>query len=544
MHAGVFPKVRHCILLLAGVLGAMPLPGRTVPDIDTTRLAADLRILGDDAMEGRGTGTKGERRAAAFISGRLAEFGVAPLGGEGGFIQSIPMHAGRVLPGSRLVLHSGDGDHSLAIGDSVLLYRTTALTFMPRAAELVFVGHGISAPEFAHDDYRGIDVAGKIAVMLAGEPASTDPGFFDGDAPTIYSNPEAKQRLAMAHGALGSILIGDDCQGEPACWERLRRDFSHEDVSLAYHVMAAFGALIHPDAATALFAAAPRSLDAVRRDARQGSVKPFAMGAALTIEGRFAQREFRGRNVVGEVRGSDPRLADEYVLVTAHYDHLGIGFPVNGDSIYNGVFDNAVGVAAVLEMARLTATAPPARSVIFLFVTGEEKGLLGSRFYLDHPARPLSATVANLNVDGLSMIDEVTDLIALGGGYSTLGDMAVEFGASRGITVRGVAPGAEAFAAFARSDQVAFARAGIPAILLMEGFTYRNLSPEDGMRKRLEWMAQVYHTPQDDLHQSWSLTAMAQHTGFLAGFLRHLAEAPDAPRWRADAPLSMQEARR
>jgi Zn-dependent M28 family amino/carboxypeptidase len=271
---------------------------------------------------------------------------------------------------------------------------------------------------------------------------------------------------------------------------------------------------------------------------RTNNLRSFSLPASASFRGSFQQRDFLAANVIGLLEGSDPELKHTYVIVSAHYDHLGIGPAVAGDSIYNGVFDNAAGVAATLEMAAAFAGLPekPKRSLLFLFVTGEEKGLLGSTYYVDHPMVPLHRTIANVNIDGLAMFDTFDDIVGVGAELSTLGESLQHAAGELNLSVSPVpAPFAEA-ASFGRSDQIAFARGGIPAILIMEGVKYRNTPAGEGLQRMIAWGRRIYHTPFDDLQQPMNLQAAQQHAQILFAFCHHLANLDAAPEWKKGSP--------
>jgi Zn-dependent M28 family amino/carboxypeptidase len=268
------------------------------------------------------------------------------------------------------------------------------------------------------------------------------------------------------------------------------------------------------------------------------NIRSFSLKASASFRGHFQERDFVAANVIGMLEGVDPRLKDSYLIVSAHYDHLGIGPAVEGDSIYNGVFDNAIGVAAMLEMARTLSQGPaPRRSVIFLLLTGEEKGLLGSTYYVDHPAAPLHKTVANVNVDGVALFDTFNDIVGVGGEYSTLRDGLQQIAGDLRIRVSTIPPVFAGSGAFTRSDQIVFARVGIPAILLMEGNDYRHTSRPAGVKRMIEWGERVYHSPFDDLLQPMNFDAALQHVEILLAFCRTLADSSLAPEWKSGAPF-------
>lgn len=499
-----------------------------------------LLFLGNDSLEGRGTGTRGGELAAAYLSRHLQQLSLLPIGEDHSYKQQIPLHASRPLPGSRFQLVSKAGVTDLVLGRDYLLYNTGAQTFIPKPAPLVFVGYGITAPEYDYNDYQTLNVAGKIVIFLSGEPEANDLSYFEGERQTIYAIPEVKQKIALGRGAVGSIMIPSPRHPGSAGhnWQYWLEQFAFEDVSLPYSAAGNLSVVMNPAAAQALFEGGPHSLTEIFAMERLNSVRSFALPASASFRGSFQQRDFLAANVIGLSEGSDPELKHTYVIVSAHYDHLGIGPAVAGDSIYNGVFDNAVGVAATLEIARAFASLPekPRRSVLFLFLTGEEKGLLGSTYYADHPVVPLYRTIANLNIDGLAMFDTFDDIVGVGAELSTLGELLHEVAGELQLRVSPVpAPFAEA-SSFGRSDQVAFAHGGIPAILIMEGTKYRNTPSSAGLQRIIAWGQRIYHTPFDDLQQPMNLQAAQQHAQILFAFCYRLANLMAAPEWKKGTP--------
>ena len=464
-----------------------------------------------------------------------------PLGDGGSFFQQVPILGNTPLPSSRLVLSSLGEARELTLGRDYLLYTTGAQTWLPRPAPLVFVGYGIVAPEFDYSDYGDIDVRGKVVVYLAGEPSSEDPDYFLGAEPSVYAAAETKQRIALSRGAVGSVLI-PDAGAAGARWERLRREYAFEHLTLASTLPRHLSLLLHPDLAATLFTDALYDFGRVRSMERGHTLRSFHLPVAISFEGSFSSRTFLAPNVVGWIEGRDPDLAGTAVVLSAHYDHLGVGPPVDGDAIYNGVVDNALGVAGALEIARVVAALDerPRRSLIFLFTTAEEEGNLGAVYFLDHAPLPLSRLVANVNVDGLAFLDSFHDVIGIGGDLSDLGEMLA--GAARALDLElggaeGVAAGHEAYA---RSDQAAFAAAGVPAILVNEGFSWQRSSREEAVRQTVAWLAEVYHTPGDDLEQPLDFAASRQHCGVVLALLLAVADSPHAPQWHPGVPYAYQ----
>lgn len=491
-----------------------------------------VKFLGNDSLEGRSTGTYGEFLASEYISEILQQYSLKPAAREGRFFQRIPMHGSRPLADSELRLHKERGIIDFELGRDYLLYKSGEQTFIGTPAPLVFAGYGILAPEFDYNDYQNLDVAGKIVVILSGEPASSDDAYFAGAEPSIYAYPESKQRLAMSRGAIGSIIIADNSVD----WQQLRREFSVEDVTLLSAVSSHLSLTITSTAAAELFVGSEYGLSEVRQMAGDNNLRSFPLNAALSFKGEFIQRDFIARNVIAELPGWDKKLRDEYLLITAHYDHLGIGEAVAGDSIYNGVFDNALGVATALEIAGVLADNPPARSIIFLFLTGEEKGLLGAHYYLDNPVAPLYKTIASINIDGMAIYDTFNDVVGIGAELSTLGDFLSRAAAKNELSVSPIPKGFLQAETFARSDQIAFAQAGIPAILVAEGLDWDHFTRVEAREKMIVWQKERYHTPFDDLSQPINFQAVWQHARLLETLCREIANDSKPPEWHKGVP--------
>ena len=511
-------------------------PGIT-SEISAQLLRKHMEYLSSDSLEGRGTGTRGAEMAADYIANELSSYGLRAIGDETDFFQRIPMRGSLSLDESCLRIQSGETERTLEHVRDYLLYRTGAETFVPNPTSLVFVGYGIAAPEFEYNDYQSLNVEGKIVVFLSGEPHSSDGNYFAGRESTIHSYPEAKQRVAIARGARGSIMIPNPREAGGRNWDYWIREFSFEHVTLAYSPAGNLSVLMNPSAAALLFEGSKYSLaDVVELD-RKKRISSFPLTAQISFQGKFLQREFISSNVVARLDGADPNHLDSYLIISSHYDHLGRGPSVNGDSIYNGAFDNASGVAATLEMARVwSRKKAPRRSVVFLFTTGEEKGLLGASYYVDNPLVPLHKTFANINVDGLALFDTFNDVVGVGSQLSTLGDQFRLFVQRRGLKLARIPAEFDRAEAFTRSDQLAFAEAGIPALLIMEGLSWRHTSSKAALRRFVEWGRKIYHSPFDDMKQSLNWDAALQHSNLILEFCEWLANNHFQPEWHAGSP--------
>jgi hypothetical protein len=509
-----------------------------IPDrVSESRLRRHVTVLAGDALQGRFPGTRGADVAATYLAETLEEWGWEPAGDRGGFLQWVPLHGSIPVEDTTFELRTLGDRHALDLGSDYVLYSTGPQTYVPEGTPLVFVGWGIVAPEFDHNDYAGLDVRGHVVVVLDGEPPSEDPEFFAGPASTVYSAPETKARIAMSRGARGTLVLPTDPRPP---WDQVRRAFTFEHLHLAYDIPRHLHARLHPGIAELLFRDALHDLEDVRSLAVSGRLRGFHLPVTIAFDGRFRSRDVLSANVVGVLTGSDPDLRDEVVVVSAHYDHLGVGPAVGGDGVYNGLVDNALGVAGALELARVLASSSPRprRSVMMALTTAEEEGLLGARYFLDHPSVPTTRMVANVNIDGLAIHDLFDDVIAIGGDLSDLGRILEAAVRPLGLEVGRPPVAVWSSEAYGRSDQLAFAEAGVPAVLVNEGFQWRSLTPQEAVERTLDWFAIRYHTPLDDLDQPVRWDAARLHAQALVAFVRELGDRRGVPEWRPDTPYA------
>ena len=495
-----------------------------------------LQVLADDSLQGRGTGTAGGEIAANYIAREFTKNGLEKILSDNSYFQNIPMHASLPLPSSELALIFGTDTTSLKYEKEYFLYRSGQQTFIPAPLPLVFVGYSIIAPEYDYNDYQNVDVEDKIVVYIDGEPGSEDEDYFNGLSPTIYSYSESKRRIALSRGAAGTIQIPltqyDD-------WDAVKKDFDNEDVTLAYSVTANLSIIINPKIADKLFTDTGYSLDVIMRMNTNNSIKSFPLNTSLKFKGMFKERDFIAKNVIGLIRGSDPELKNSYLIVSAHYDHLGIGIPVNGDSIYNGALDNAIGISVMIELAKAFSElkVKPKRSILFIVTTGEEKGLLGSSYYIENPIVPLYKTIANINIDGIAMFKDFKSLVAVGIQYSTL-DVYLKQTADRyDLLIEDIPPQFKSFDAFNKSDQLAFAIGGVPSILVLEGLSNSTKSKDEVLKVFIDYYLERYHTPSDDLKQDIDVEAASKHAKILFDLCFHLADQIETPVWKSGSPF-------
>jgi len=509
-----------------------------IRSISKDALQMHIRFLGSDIFEGRGTGNRGGDLSAKYLALEFDKIGLIPMGDNGTFYQYVPMHGSTPTNESNMTLFIGEDTSKLKLSKDYLLFKSGDQTYIPNPKDLVFAGYGINAPEYDYNDFYSINVENKIVVILNGEPISDDSSFFDAEIPTVYSHHDSKLRMAMGRGANGCIILPNPTDYRFLKWTDIMTQFAFEDVNLAYSPTANLSVLMNPIAGQRLFKGAEYSLNDVYRMHFENKMTSFNLKSKLSFKGDFRERDFVSPNIIGMIEGSDSRLKDTYIIISAHYDHLGIGPSIKGDSIYNGVFDNAIGVAATLELSRVFSKMKPLpkRSMIFLLTTGEEKGLLGSKYYTDHPSVPLYRTIANLNIDGIALFDEFESVIGIGYEYSTLGIVLDSVINNFGLSKAEIPAGFINDESFTRSDQVAFAQAGIPSFLIYEGIDYINYSNEEALNMLVNYSENVYHTPFDDLNQPMNFDAALLHVKVLFDFCYILANSEDEPFWYKGVP--------
>jgi hypothetical protein len=518
-----------------GMTDSSALTKKTNPSFSKEALQRHIQFLGSDLFEGRGTGTMGGNLAAKYLALEFDKLKLLPPGSNETYYQYVPMHGSISLPESKLNVSDGQGTVPLVTGKDYLLYKGGEQTFIPAPVQLVFAGYGIVAPEFDYNDYQSLNAEGKIVVVLEGEPGSDDPEYFAGNKPTIYSYPESKQRIAISRGARGCLIIPSPFIN----WDEQIKNFSFEDVTLAYSVTGNLSILLNPAVAGVLFKDSQYSYDEVCRMNAQNRIISFPLKTSLTFNGEFKERDFVSPNIAGIIEGSDPELKNTYIIISAHYDHLGIGPADKGDSIYNGVFDNAIGSAALLELAKAFSSLPvaPKRSILFLLLTGEEKGLLGSTYYVENPLIPLYKTIANVNIDGIALFDRFKSIIGIGSEYSDLNDYLSETAAENHVGITDIPSQFVDYESFSKSDQMEFALAGIPSILVSEGIDYEHISKEEGLKEFINYSKNIYHTPFDDLNQPMNFDAAVQHLNILYDLCYMLLQSEKVPEWYPGVPF-------
>ena len=499
-------------------------------DISAARLAAHVRFLSDDLMEGRGVASRGEALATAYIASQFELLGLEPAGDQATWFQRVPLVGVETLSASVLSLN----ERPLQLLDE---YVGVSHRQQPEAildAPVLFVGHGIVAPEFQWDDYKGADVKGKIVVLFTNEPESNDPKFFGGPSLTYYGRWTYKYEEAARQGALACLIIHTDKTAGYG-WPVVRNSWSHRQplVRLAEGESAlAFAGWVTEQVGDRILSSIKKSAAGMREQAGARSSPPIPLPSRLRGRIRSAVSPMDTRNVVAKLPGSHPQLKQEAVLYTAHWDHLGIGTPVNGDSIYNGAVDNATGCGMLLETARAFASlnSRPARSILFAAVGAEEGGLRGSEFYGRHPAVPAALTAVNLNYDGLFPFGRTTDITLLGYQRTTLAELVEK--TARSFRFQILPDPRPEQGSYYRSDHFSLARVGIPAFSLGIGTDYVGKPPGWGQQIFEDYNRKHYHQPSDQFDPGWDFSGLAELARFGLHLGLEIAKLPQLPTWQ------------
>ncbi len=502
--------------------------------ITAEELRADVAYLSSDELEGRGTASAGERLAREYLREQIEAIGLEPGGEAGGWEQPFEVIGITATVPATWTFRGSGGELTLATWDEFIAASgVQSETAAIADAELVFAGYGIQAPEYEWDDYKGADLEGKVLVMLNNDP-EWDPGLFEGERRLYYGRWTYKYESAARQGAVGAIIIHTTpSAGYP--YQVVQTSWTGEQFELPAgdEPRCQVEAWVTEDAARRLIELTGRDLDELVAAARSRDFAPVPLGVRTSLALTNRLNRVTTANVAGLLRGSDPELADEVVIYTAHYDHLGIGEPDDeGDRIYNGARDNATGVAMVLAAARAFTRLPepPRRSLLFLFVAAEEQGLLGSAYYARHPTFPPGKIAANVNLDGGNIWGPARDVAYIGYGKSSL-DAVVDAAAAR--------QGRQVFGdqypdrgSFYRSDQFNLAKIGVPAIYLGKSALFIDRPDDWGPQQVEEWEARSYHQPSDELEESWNLEGMIQDArlAFEAGL--EIAQADGLPSWK------------
>ncbi|MGB7219923.1 MAG: M28 family metallopeptidase [Vicinamibacterales bacterium] len=509
-----------------------------LPDLDMTALLAHTRMLSSDEFEGRAPGAKGEELTVAYLVEQFKSLGLKPGNTDGTYVQKVPLVGITPAPAS-LALEQGGQSRTLRWKDDVVAWtKHVAPDARLDHSELVFVGYGIVAPEYDWDDYKGLDVKGKTLVMLVNDPPVSDRSnpvmldskVFGGDAMTYYGRWTYKYEIAAEKGAAGALIIHEtEAAGYPFNVVQGKTGEQFDLVTPDKNMgRVSIEGWVTLDQGKRLLQMAGQDFNKLKQQAATRSFKPVPLGVTASMTIKNTLRTIDSRNVLAKLEGSDPVLKDQYIVYTAHWDHLG----KSTEGIFHGAVDNGIGTAGLIEIARAFTRlpAPPKRSVLFLSVTAEEQGLLGSQYYAVTPIYPMAKTLANINMDGLNVHGRTKDLTLVGYGASDLDDYAREAAAEQGRVVHGDAEPEKGF--FYRSDHFNFAKQGVPALDPDSGLEYVGKPPDFGEKVRSAWTERLYHQPTDVVMSDWNLDGAHEDLKLFFAVGYRVAQADTFPEWK------------
>jgi Zn-dependent M28 family amino/carboxypeptidase len=510
-------------------------------NVQSERIRADVKYLASDALEGRGTGTRGGDLAADYIAQQFKTAGVEPAGDNGSYFQKVPLVGVTTLPGTTVAVKTPKQTIDLKMLDDIVVFNLDRHEVCDVNADVVFVGYGITAPEFSWDDYAGANVKGKVLLMLVNEPPSDDPNYFGGKALTYYGRWTYKYEQAARMGAAGVILIHKTEMASYG-WEVVRSSWSGERSGLAEdrEPKLALASWVQLAQARAMLADAGQDLDTLIAAAQ---VKGFrAVPLPLTVSAHVvsAIRHFESNNVIGRVSGSDPELKKQAVIFTGHYDHLGIHPDQPGDKIYNGALDNATGTAMVIEMARAVAASPvkAKRSMYFAALTAEEQGLWGSAYLAKHPPVPLSDITLNVNYDSIKPLGIPREVEAEGYERTTFGAVLEKTAADFKLMV--LAPEHPENGGYYRSDHFSFVKMGVPAFSIETGERFSG-HPESWVKANSDAMDKSYHQPSDEYKEEYDYRSNAVLARFGIALGYRAADQPELVQWKPGEQFGAQK---
>jgi Zn-dependent M28 family amino/carboxypeptidase len=516
--------------------------------LSAERMRAHLKFLSSDLLEGRGTGQRGGDLAAAYIATQFELMGLRPGSADGTYLQKVPLMGIRTEPGSSLKLSNASGSVPLKYLDDYVAWSRTEQKVTDQKSDLVFVGYGIVAPEFDWDDYKGVDVTGKTLLMLVNDPPSSDPKLFGGPALTYYGRWTYKFEMGLKKGASGVILIhttpsaGYGFNVVQNSWSKeqpfVGRAPGERALKLESWITEAKG--------QALFKLAGKDLDKARDAAGRRDFHPVNLGITVTSHIVSTVRPLVTNNVLGLLEGADATRKKEVVIFTAHYDHLGVGKPEKGDSIFNGAVDNASGVSILLELAHAymgaagRGTRPP-RSILFMAAAAEEGGLRGSQYYATHPTFPPGKIAANLNIDGIQVVGRALEYTFLGSDKTTL--RGVIAWAEQEYQFKNVPDPEPGQGSYYRSDHFNFAKVGVPAVSIDQGDKFEGKDAAWGKKVWEDYNENRYHRPSDEYDPAWDFSGLVKLANISGAIGWIIASEAQLPTWQpGDEFLAAREA--
>src|SRR3982751_1999084 len=504
-------------------------------------LLAHIKVLASDEFEGRAPGSKGEELSVKYITDQFKKIGLKPGNPDGGYTQEVSLAGIKSEPQMSFVID----DKTMSLKDQDDFVASSArlqAEIKIEKSDLVFVGYGVVAPEYGWDDYKNVDVKGKTLLMLIGDPPVPDPKnssrldekIFKGKAMTYYGRWTYKYEIAAQKGAAAAIIIHET---EPAAypWQVVRSSWAKENFELdnPNKNMDAVSARswITLEVAQKLFTDSGQNFDALKKTAITKDFRPVALNAKANVEIKQQIRSFKSHNVIGKLEGSDSKLRDEYVIYTAHWDHLGRHLELQRDQIFNGAIDNASGVASTIELAAafIKVNPPPKRSVLFMATTAEEAGLLGAKFYAEHPLYPLAKTGADIKMDGLSLWGKTRYIEDVSFGFSTMDDLLAAAAQRQGR--KAIPNSRPEKGAIYRADNFEFSKVGVPSLYIGKG-EHLMSRPENAPLRSDEFDSKDYHQVTDQVNPDWDLSGAVQDVDLLFEVGYQIANADKFPEWK------------
>jgi len=505
-------------------------------------LLAHIKILASDEFEGRAPGTKGEELSVKYITDQFKQIGLKPGNPDGSYTQEVPLVGIKSEPKMSLAI-SGKTTELRYPDDFVASSARLQSEIKIDKSDVVFVGYGIVAPEYGWDDYKDVDVSGKTILMLIGDPpvpnpkdaSKLDDKMFKGKAMTYYGRWTYKYEIAARKGAAGAVIIHET---EPAAypysvvkssWGKENYEIDNPDKNMDAVPVRSWITL---DVAKKLLADSGQDFEALKKSAVTKEFRPILLNTKANIEIKQTLRSFKSRNVIGKLDGSDPKLQDEYVIYTAHWDHLGRHPELQGDQIFNGAIDNASGVASIIQLAAAFTklNPPPKRSVLFMATTGEEAGLLGAKFYAEHPLYPLEKTLADINIDTVNPWGKTHDIEDLSDNNSTLDDLLAAAAQRNG---RVMIPNSQPEkGSFYRADHFEFSKRGVPSLYTGGGKDFVGKPADFGQQKKDDYTAHHYHQVSDEVDPNWDLSGAVQDVDLLFEVGYQVANGDKFPEWK------------
>jgi Zn-dependent M28 family amino/carboxypeptidase len=535
----LFATATPCLAADQLALPLQPALDAITPD----SLLAHIKILASDEFEGRAPGTKGEELSVKYISDQFKQIGLKPGNPDGSYVQEVPLAGIKSEP--RMAFIVGDKTTELKFPDDFV---ASSARLQPEIkvdnSDVVFVGYGIVAPEYGWDDYKDVDVKGKTILMLVGDPPIPDPKdpsklddkIFKGKAMTYYGRWTYKYEIAAQKGAAAAIVIHETGPaGYPysvvkTSWAKENYEIDAPNKNIDAVEVRSWITL---DVATKLLAGSGQDFDALKKSAITKEFRPVALNAKANIDIKQQLRSFKSHNVIGKLDGSDPKLQDEYLIYSAHWDHLGRHPELQGDQIFNGAIDNASGVASVIQLAAAFTklNPPPKRSVLFMATTGEEAGLLGAKFYAEDPLHPLEKTLADINIDTVNPWGKTRDFEDLSDNNSTLDDLLAAAAKRNG---RVMTPNSQPEkGGFYRADHFEFSKLGVPALYTGSGKDFVGKPADFGQQKKDDYTAHHYHQVSDEVDPNWDLSGAVQDVQLLFEVGYQVANGDKFPEWKA-----------